>query len=283
MIAATGGSGRPHPVLRAPTLKNALDARLAERKAAGALSLLIYLTAGYPDAESTRRWGPLVARHGASVIELGVPFSDPFGDGPTIQRSSYHALRGGMTLRGSLELAAAIGSDAPVVMMSYCNPIFRMGARAFAERAGAASVSGVIVPDLPVEEAGDLPTALADAGVHLIYLLSPASTEQRIARTADVASGFIYCMALTGVTGARRELHADLPAFLGRVRALTDVPLIVGFGISRPEHLAALRGHADGAVVASALVDVIDHTPPDEREATIAQFVEELQQACSAS
>ena len=286
MIAATGWPGGSHPVpMRDQGVRNDLDTRLAERRAAGALSLLIYLTAGYPDAESTRRWGPLVARHGASVIELGVPFSDPFGDGPTIQRSSQRALERGMTLGGSLELAAAIRgqADAPVVLMSYCNPIFRMGAHEFARRAGEAKVSGVIVPDLPIEEGEELATALAGAGIHLIYLLSPASTEERIARTAAAASGFIYCMALTGVTGARRDLDPALPAFLDRVRALTDVPLIVGFGISRPEHLAALSGQAQGAVVASALVDLIDKTPPDEREAAIAHFVEGLHQACSAS
>ena len=274
-------------------LRNALDIRLEAARAAKRLALVIYLTAGFPDAESTRRWGPQLARCGASIIELGVPFSDPLGDGPTIQRSSQVALDGGMTLRGSLVLAKGIRaeSDAPVVLMSYCNPLFRMGIEAFAAASADAGVSGVIVPDLPIEECAPLAEALASAGVHLIYLLSPASTAERLARTAELATGFIYCMALTGVTGARSELDAGLPAFLARVRARTDVPLVVGFGVSTPAHIEALAPIADGAVVASALVDLIERhhtqrvpgTRPEDRDAAIADYVGELHRSCSVS
>lgn len=269
----------------ATRVQNDLDTRLAATHADRRLALVIYLTAGFPDAESTRRWGAQLGAQGASIVELGVPFSDPFGDGPTIQRSSQRALESGMTMRGSLALAAAIreGGEAPVVIMSYCNPIFRMGAGEFARQAATAGVSGVIVPDLPVQESDEVQAALAGAGVHLIYLLSPASTEERIRQTADRASGFIYCMSITGVTGARSDLSTALPSFLERVRALTEVPLVVGFGVSRPEHLAALAPIADGAVVASALVDLIEGTPVEARDAAIAQFVGELQQACSVS
>ncbi len=265
--------------------ENALDNSLQALRDASSLALVMYLTAGYPDAASTRRWGPLVVESGATIVELGVPFSDPLGDGPTIQRSSQRALAGGMSLRGSLEIAASIRakSSAPVVMMSYFNPILRIGAATFAEAAAATGVAGVIVPDLPVEEADDLRGALARSGVHLIYLLSPQSTTARIEATAKVAGGFIYCMALTGVTGARASLAEDLPGFLARVRSLTAVPLVVGFGISRPEHLARLRGVADGAVVASALVDLIDNTREQERDTAIAAFVRELHASCSAS
>jgi tryptophan synthase alpha chain len=168
-------------------------------------------------------------------------------------------------------------------MMSYCNPLFRMGVQEFAAAAALAGVSGVIVPDLPIEESRELASSLASAGIHLIYLLSPASTDERIRLTATTASGFIYCMALTGVTGARATLSEGLPGFLLRVRALTDVPLIVGFGVSRPEHIRQLAGHADGAVVASALVDLIERTPIDERDAAIATFVRELHASCSGS
>ncbi len=268
-----------------PPLENDLDRGLRACRSANSLALVMYLTAGYPDAESTARWGSLLAANGASIVELGVPFSDPLGDGPTIQRSSQRALEGGMTLRRSMELAATIHASAklPVVMMSYCNPLMRMGVHAFAEAAAVSGVSGVIVPDLPVEESGDLHVALAEAGAHLIYLLSPESTPERIESTASVAGGFIYCMALTGVTGARSSLASGLPDFLNRVRALTAVPLVVGFGISRPEHLARLRGSADGAVVASALVDLIDNTPENERDAAIAAYVRELHASCSAS
>ncbi len=266
-------------------VKNALDDCLAALRAQGELALVMYLTAGYPDAASTAHWGPLLAESGAAVIELGVPFSDPLGDGPTIQRSSQHALDHGMTMAASLDLAAGIHAqcDAPVVLMSYCNPIFRMGADTFAKRAAAAGVSGVIVPDLPIEEADALAGALVAAGVHLIYLLSPASTAERIERTARSASGFIYCMALTGVTGARDKLAGDLPHFLERVRGLTDVPLVVGFGVSKPEHIRQLATIADGAVVASALVDLIDRTAPEARDQAIGAFVRELRGSCSGS
>lgn len=262
---------------------NALDEQLAHARSESKLALVMYLTAGFPDAASTRAWGPLLAESGASIIELGVPFSDPVGDGPTIQHSSQVALSGGMTMRGSLDLARQIGAGtrAPIVLMSYCNPIFRMGSAEFAQAAGQAGVAGVIVPDLPIDESEDLAADLAAQRIHLIYLLSPASTDRRIALTAERATGFIYCMALTGVTGARTELDPALPAFLARVRALTGIPLVVGFGVSRPEHLHALRPHADGAVVASALVDLIDRTPPEERAAAIAEYVKELNRACS--
>jgi len=266
-------------------VRNALDECLTQARMQGAPALVMYLTAGFPDAASTRRWGPLLARSGAAIIEIGVPFSDPLGDGPTIQRSSQRALEAGMTLRGSMDLAAAIHSEvpAPIVLMSYCNPIFRMGVREFAGATAAAGATGVIVPDLPLEEAGELGEALMAAGVHLIYLLSPASTAVRIAATAKAATGFIYCMSVTGVTGARVALPEGLPTFLTRVRAATAVPLVVGFGVSRPEHLEQLRGVADGAVVASALVDLIERTPADARDHSIATFVEELHAACLGS
>jgi tryptophan synthase alpha chain len=269
----------------AARLTNALDHVLAGARDRHALSLVMYLTAGYPDAGTTRRWAEILASSGAGIIELGVPFSDPIGDGPTIQRASQRALDAGMTLRGSLELAASISPTipTPIVLMSYCNPILKMGSRVFAERAAAAGVTGVIVPDLPIEEAGNLAGDLATANLHLIYLLSPASTQERIARTTAAATGFIYCMALTGVTGARANLSEALPAFLERVRSLTDVPLIVGFGVSRPEHITRLAPYADGAVVASALIDLIDRTAPDQRDAAIASFVKELSAACSGS
>jgi tryptophan synthase alpha chain len=158
-----------------------------------------------------------------------------------------------------------------------------MGVERFAQRAAAAGVSAVIVPDLPIEESADLASRLSANAVHLIYMLSPTSTEERIMRTAAAASGFIYCMAVTGVTGARASLTTGLPAFLQRVRALTDVPLVVGFGISRPEHIRALAGLADGVVVASALIDLIDRTAPEGREAAIEHYVRELRASCSVS
>ncbi|HVA91215.1 MAG TPA: tryptophan synthase subunit alpha [Chloroflexota bacterium] len=266
-------------------VRNGLDSQFSVLRASREMALVMYQTAGYPDAACTRAWAALLAESGAGILELGVPFSDPLGDGPTIQRSSQQALDRGMTVGGALELAAGITAvtSIPLVLMTYCNPVFRMGVARFAERASAAGISGVIVPDLPIEESDDLARELARVSVHLIYMLSPTSTEERITRTAATASGFIYCMALTGVTGARASLSEALPGFLRRVRALTEVPLVVGFGISRPEHIRTLAELADGVVVASALIDLIDHTAPEKRPAAISHFVRELRASCSVS
>ncbi|HVC82480.1 MAG TPA: tryptophan synthase subunit alpha [Chloroflexota bacterium] len=266
-------------------VQNGLDRQFAALRTNRELALVMYQTAGYPDPATNLAWAPLLADSGATILELGVPFSDPLGDGPTVQRSSQQALDAGMTVGGAFDLAAKIAAATtiPLVIMTYCNPVFRMGLARFAERAAAAGIAGVIVPDLPIEEADELAAALARVGVHLIYMLSPTSTEERITRTAAAASGFIYCMALTGVTGARASLSGALPDFLRRVRALTEVPLVVGFGISRPEHLRALAGLADGAVVASALIDLIDRTEPEGRAAAISEYVRELRASCSVS
>ncbi len=267
------------------TAANAMDAAFARLRAADRLAFIPYLTAGYPDREATLALGATFVSHGADMIELGVPFSDPMGDGPTIQRSSYMALRGGMTVRGALDLACALGerTGAPLVLMGYYNPIARYGAERFCADAAVSGVSALIVPDLPLEESDELRLACRAHDMHLIYLLAPTSTEARIDAVTARASGFIYCMAVTGVTGARADLADELPAFLARVRERTTLPLVVGFGISRPAHVTRLHGLADGAVVASALVDLIDRTPADERTDTVAAYVEGMSRACSAS
>lgn len=264
---------------------NAVDAVFERMKAAGRLAFIPYLTAGYPDAGSTVALGKTLAAHGADLIEIGVPFSDPLGDGPTIQRSSVTALAGGMTVRGALgaasELASATGK--PIVLMGYYNPILRYGLERFCADAGAGGIAGLIVPDLPVEESDDLRAQCRAHGMHLIYLLAPTSTEARIVAVAERGSGFIYCMAVTGVTGARADLAGDLSAFLQRVRARTALPLVVGFGISQPEHLQRLCGLADGAIVASALIDLMDAAPRDERETRLGAYIDQMSAACSAS
>lgn len=268
--------------MSAPTrISNALDTRLSPHTT-GDLALVTYLMAGFPDRESTRRWAAAAADAGAAIIELGVPFSDPIGDGPTIQRASQHALAGGMSLQDSLTLAAEIGqsSATPVVLSSYYNPLLSLGLPAFAYRAAAIGLSGVIVLDLPLEEADPLALALSRVNIHLIFVLSPTSPQERIVQTAARATGFIYCMGQTGVTGARALLDPDLPAFVARVRAVSEVPLVVGFGLSRPEHVGALAPYADGVIVGSALIDLIEQTPPPERDEAVRRFVGALRQAC---
>ncbi len=264
---------------------NAIDSTFERLRSEGRLAFIPYLTAGYPDRDGSLELGRAFAAHGADLIELGVPFSDPMGDGPTIQRSSSVALQGGMTVRGALALARELadGTPTPLALMGYYNPIARYGPDAFCRDARAAGVAGLIVPDLPLEESEELRVACRGNDMRLIYLLAPTSTEARIRAVAERASGFIYCMAVTGVTGARADLSADLAPFLARVRAATDVPLVVGFGISRPEHVARLRGLADGVVVASALIDLVDRTPVAERVTAVGAYIEGMRAACCAS
>ncbi len=269
----------------ATLMANAVDMTFERLKAAGRLAFIPYLTAGYPDGAAALELGKTLAAHGADMIEIGVPFSDPLGDGPTIQRTSSTALAAGMTVSKALGLAGELAraTAKPIVVMGYYNPILRYGLERFCADAAAAGVQGLIVPDLPVEESDELLVCCRAQGLHLIYLLAPTSTQARIDAVAARGSGFIYCMAVTGVTGARRDLADDLGAFLARVRERTALPLVVGFGISRPEHLQQLHGLADGAVVASALIDLMDATPAPERARAVGAYVERMSAACSAS
>ena len=255
--------------------------RLAERRAAGRLALMPYITAGYPDVETTVELAVALAGAGADLLELGIPFSDPLADGVTVQRASFAALESGVTPRVCLDIARRIRarSDVPLLFMGYYNPFLRYGLDAFAEDSARAGIDGLIVPDLPPEESADLRAALGARGLDLIHLLAPTSTDERIGLVARTATGFVYCASLAGVTGARSELSADLPAFLERVRRQTDLPLCVGFGISRPEHVAALAGLADGAIVGSALVALVERTAPEARVSEAARFLAELREA----
>lgn len=264
---------------------NAVDAAFARRRAEGSLAFMPYITAGYPDQDASLAIGQTYAAHGADLIELGIPFSDPIGDGPTVQRSSSVALNGGMTVTRALALAAELTAKTttPIVVMGYYNPIMSYGAARFCADAAGAGVGALIVPDMPLEEADELEGACRANGLHLAYLLAPTSTEERVQAVTTRASGFIYCVAVTGVTGARAELSRDLAPFLARVRARTSLPLVVGFGISKSEHITALHGLADGVVIASALIDLIDATPLAARADVVGAYIERMAAACSAS
>lgn len=229
---------------------------LQTRLKSGGLRLIPYLMAGYPSAAESIELGRRYAALGPGAIEIGIPFSDPLADGPTVQRAGQAALEAGMTVPGALEVAAAVASEGvPVVLMSYVNPILAHDARRFAAEAAQAGVAGVIVPDLPTEEAEPLAGWLRSAGLDTIFLVAPTSPDARIAGICAASSGFVYCVTVTGVTGARAQLAAGLGELLDRVRARTELPVAAGFGISRPEHLDRIRGHADAAVVASALLE----------------------------
>jgi tryptophan synthase alpha chain len=228
-------------------------------RAAGRTGLVTYVTAGDPDLDRSAGILQRLDRAGADLLEVGVPFSDPLADGPVIQRASERALNGGTTLPAVLDLVASVRESvsAPIVLFTYANPILRLGLGEFVERARKAGVDGVLTLDLPPEEGDELREPLSRAGVDTIFLLSPTTTRDRIRRAAMLGSGFLYGISRFGVTGARDEVARTASDLASRVRAETDMPLALGFGLSRPEHVREIGQWADAAVVGSALVSVI--------------------------
>ncbi|MEX2273497.1 MAG: tryptophan synthase subunit alpha [Vicinamibacterales bacterium] len=221
--------------------------------------LVAYVTAGDPDLETTGRIVQAIDAAGAGVIEIGVPFSDPLADGPVIQRASERALAAGASLGKTLSLISYVrpGVTAPIVLFTYANPVLRMGVDAFVDRAQQAGVDGVLMLDLPIEEAETFNRSLESAGMDLICLLSPTSTPERIQAAARVGRGFLYAISRLGVTGARAEMDGGAADLVARIRNHTGLPVALGFGLSRPEHVQAACRYADAAVVGSALVQRI--------------------------
>jgi len=254
-------------------------ARVFERtKAQGRIALMPYLAIGYPDVETTLALAPALVEAGADLFELGIPYSDPLADGATVQRATQVALRNGVTSRVCLEVAATIRRqvDVPLLLMGYYNPIVHYGPERFCAAAREAGVDGLIVPDVPPEEADTLQAAATRNQIDLIYFVAPTSTDERLRLVSEIAQGFIYCVSLSGVTGARSQLSASLPEYLTRVRRVTTLPLAVGFGISRPEHVEVVARYADGAIVASALIDLLDRLPAAEKVTGAAAYIREL-------
>ena len=225
----------------------------------GGPGLVAYVTAGDPSLERTGEILTALSDSGADVLEVGVPFSDPLADGPVIQRAAERALAGGATLRKTIDVIARTRSrvDAPIVLFTYVNPILRFGEDAFVREAAAAGVDGVLMLDLPVEEAAGFRTKLAAANIDPIFLLSPTTTDARMKASAELGAGFLYLISRLGVTGARDHVSADAEGLARRVRSHSGLPLALGFGISRPEHVAEVCRWVDAAVVGSALVNVI--------------------------
>ncbi|HEY8551554.1 MAG TPA: tryptophan synthase subunit alpha [Vicinamibacterales bacterium] len=228
-------------------------------RAAGRCGLVTYVTAGDPDYERSRDVLLALDRAGADLLEVGVPFSEPLADGPVIQRASERALAGGMSLARTLDLVGEIRGQltAPVVLFTYANPVFRLGLDRFVERAAAAGVDGVLTLDLPMEEASVLRPALVGAGLDMIFLISPTTTSERIRLAGELGSGFLYGISRLGVTGARDRVAAGARALAERIRRESSLPIALGFGLSRPEHVREVAEFADAAVVGSALVDVV--------------------------
>jgi tryptophan synthase alpha chain len=259
-----------------------ISKRFAELRASGELGIVAYITAGDPSLEATLKFVFALAEAGADVIELGIPFSDPLADGPTIQRASERALRAGTTLAKVLDLVRRIRqtSQVPLVLFSYYNPILQMGLEKFASTAADAGADGVLATDLTPEESEEYRRILAVHHLDTIFLGAPTSTDERLAKIAGCSSGFLYLISRTGVTGAKDALPDDLPALLRRARSVTQLPIAVGFGISLPGHVSVLGGLADAAVVGSALVSEIEKaTSVDAGAAALAERVRSLKEA----
>lgn len=241
-------------------LKTRIGRKFGELAQKSELGLIAYLTAGDPSIEGTEAIVLRMVDAGADVIELGIPFSDPVADGPTIQRASERALRAQTTLQKVIELVAALRSktDVPVVLFGYFNPILQMGLNNFAKNASAAGADGVLVTDMTPEESADYCTTMHANGLDTIFLAAPTSTDERLKRIAKVSSGFLYVISRTGVTGVKDSLPEELPAMVRRMRKFTQLPIAVGFGISVPAQVTVLGGIADAVVVGSSLVAEIE-------------------------
>ena len=247
----------------------------AKAKAEGRPALIAYVTVGYPEAGATEALAAAILDGGADMLEIGVPFSDPLAEGTTIQRSSQIALEHGVTLDICIETCGALRKRHPVVplmLMGYYNPVLSYGLDRFAERAAGAGIDGVIVVDLPAEEAAPLLQVCRPRGIDVILLLAPTSTDERIRKASEVASGFVYCVSLAGVTGSRERLADGLAGFMERVRKFVDLPLAVGFGISTAEHVRAVGELADGAIVGSAVINAITEGGAEGVRALIADL-----------
>lgn len=242
-------------------------------------ALMPYLTLGYPTPETSLALVEAIVASGADLLELGMPFSDPLADGPTIQQATHVALQKGMTVARCLEMAQGLrqrGLAAPFIFMSYYNPILSYGETALCRKCHDVGVDGLIVPDLPPEEGETLEKACRQHGLALIYLLAPTSPTERICLVTERSQGFVYLVSVAGITGARDALPSDLAAFVGRVRAATDKPLAVGFGIGQPEQAAQVARLADGVIVGSALVRLAGEPGAKER---VGAFVAKLRRA----
>lgn len=225
--------------------------------------LIGYVTVGYPSIEATLEIVPALVRSGCDIIELGIPFSDPLADGPIIQKSSFDALQNGTTPQKCLDVARALREkvEVPLVFMGYYNPILHYGVEKFCSDSAQAGIDGFIIPDLPPEEGFDLERSALNNGIDLIYLLAPTSNEERIQIVAERSRGFIYLVSLTGVTGSGTELPKELEDFVNRVRQRTSKPLCVGFGITTPEQAKRVAKVADGIIVGSRIIKLIEEDP----------------------
>jgi len=262
-----------------------LGQRTESIKNSGRKTLVPFFTAGYPDEATFLELLEVAARNGCQVIEVGIPFSDPMADGPVIQAASQKALAQGMTLSRAIELVARASERNPAsyVFMSYINPILQMGFDEFSHRAYASGIRGVIIPDLPLEEAVEIRETLAKGGITLVELIAPTSGPDRIARISRVADGFLYLVSMTGVTGVRSAKAESLTDFIAQVKAVTDTPIYIGFGVSTAAQAAELSQLADGVIVGSALIRIINEAAPGQIIDAANKYLAEIVSAINES
>lgn len=268
--------------MSATSTNTRIAAAFEKARAENRAALLPFLTVGYPTLDASKDLLLAIVAGGADIIEIGIPFSDPLADGATVQRTSQVALENGASLSSGFELvefARANGVEIPLVFMGYVNPFFQHSIERLAADAQRLGVDGFIIPDLPIEESDDFRLPLAEYGVDLIYMLAPTSTDRRIAQVAERASGFVYCVSVTGVTGARSSLAENLGPYINKVREQVNVPLAIGFGISTPEQVSEVSAFGDGVVVASAMINYLDTLPLDDQPAAATRFVREFADA----
>lgn len=241
-------------------------------------ALIAYITVGYPSLEATLKAVPLLARSGCDIVELGIPFSDPLADGATIQKASFSALQNGVTPQLCLEVAKQLRQedDIPLVFMTYLNPVFSYGLEEFCAACAKGGVDGLIIPDLLPDEGSELEAITQKRDLDLIYLLAPSSTGERIRLVAQRSRGFIYLVSVTGITGVRDRLPANLEAFVSRVRKVATQPLCVGFGISAPEQARQVAGVADGVIVGSRIIQLME---AENNLKSVGNFIKELRRA----
>ena len=260
-------------------MKNRIDKKLLEIKKIGKAALAPFVTAGFPNIETSEKLIINIAESGGDIIELGIPFSDPLADGVTIQKTNFQALQNGINLSKCLQMVTKLrsnGFNTPLIFMGYFNPFLNYGIEKFIKDASIAGIDGVIIPDLPLEESYNFKKPLEEKGIYLINLLAPTSSEIRIQNVCTNAKGFIYCVSVTGVTGERSKLSKNLPELIKNIRKHTNLPILVGFGISTKKHVEEVYKLADGVIVASALLNAIGDSESEDAIIKANSFIKQL-------
>lgn len=261
---------------------NRIEQMFARLREQGECALIPYIPVGYPTAEGSESLIRVIAESGADLIELGVPYADPLADGPTIQEASLTAVTNGTNLKSCISMVRKLrssGLQTPIVLMGYCNSFMAYGLEALADDAREAGVDGLIIPDLPSTMAEPYVNIFEARGLNNIFFLAPTTSEAREAAVVEQGQGFLYCISVTGVTGERASLPEELRGFIQKARQVTPLPLAVGFGISTPAHVREVSEYADGAIVGSALINVIKQAEPQDVEAKVSHFIREMKQA----